>query len=211
MGVGLATGRIIIHNIRMDETLMSFTQEWGPVTTLAFRTGADMFILNERSSDNVPLVVMVLRAPDRWSSHHGVQQPSGSHGLLGSGAPPAGHSTETRTQDSCCRGNLPARRAAAGHQWSRQRDQGQRQQHMYDNGCLSVHGRQRNTAKPVWFHSGFSSRKRPVMPLIFYQVWIFDQEGGGARLLRCRQGHSAPPTTIRHHGHDGKNILSAGD
>lgn len=42
------------------------------------------------------------------------------------------------------------------------------------------------------------------------QVWIFDQEGGGARLLRSRQGHSAPPTTIRHHGNDGKNILSAG-
>ena len=45
----------------------------------------------------------------------------------------------------------------------------------------------------------------------FLQVWIFDQEGGEARLLRCRQGHSAPPTTIRHHGNDGKNILSAGN
>ena len=43
-----------------------------------------------------------------------------------------------------------------------------------------------------------------------FQIWIFDQEGGGARLLRSRQGHSAPPTTIRHHGNDGKNILSAG-
>ncbi|CAJ1069850.1 WD repeat-containing protein 36 [Xyrichtys novacula] len=42
------------------------------------------------------------------------------------------------------------------------------------------------------------------------KVWIFDQEGGGARLLRSRQGHSAPPTTICHHGNDGKNILSAG-
>ncbi|XP_031697949.1 WD repeat-containing protein 36-like, partial [Anarrhichthys ocellatus] len=42
------------------------------------------------------------------------------------------------------------------------------------------------------------------------QVWIFDQEGGGPRLLRSRQGHSAPPTTIHHHGNDGKNILSAG-
>lgn len=46
--------------------------------------------------------------------------------------------------------------------------------------------------------------------LCLHQVWIFDQEGGGARLLRCRQGHSAPPTTIRHHGNNGKNILSAG-
>lgn len=45
---------------------------------------------------------------------------------------------------------------------------------------------------------------------VILQIWIFDQEGGGARLLRSRQGHSAPPTTIHHHGNDGKNILSAG-
>lgn len=39
VGVGTATGRIIIHNIRLDETLMSFTQDWGPITSLSFRTG----------------------------------------------------------------------------------------------------------------------------------------------------------------------------
>lgn len=39
VGIGTATGRIIIHNIRLDETLMSFTQDWGPITALAFRTG----------------------------------------------------------------------------------------------------------------------------------------------------------------------------
>lgn len=39
VGVGTATGRIIIHNIRLDETLMSFTQDWGPVCSLSFRTG----------------------------------------------------------------------------------------------------------------------------------------------------------------------------
>lgn len=39
VGVGTATGRIIIHNIRLDETLMSFMQDWGPISTLAFRTG----------------------------------------------------------------------------------------------------------------------------------------------------------------------------
>ncbi|MEQ2173079.1 hypothetical protein GOODEAATRI_027966 [Goodea atripinnis] len=38
VGVGTVTGRIIIHNIRIDETLMSFTQDWGPISTLAFRT-----------------------------------------------------------------------------------------------------------------------------------------------------------------------------
>uniref|UniRef100_A0A671PI87 WD repeat-containing protein 36-like n=1 Tax=Sinocyclocheilus anshuiensis TaxID=1608454 RepID=A0A671PI87_9TELE len=38
VGVGLASGRIIIHNIRFDETLMKFQQDWGPVTALSFRT-----------------------------------------------------------------------------------------------------------------------------------------------------------------------------
>ncbi|XP_044030741.1 WD repeat-containing protein 36 [Siniperca chuatsi] len=38
VGIGTATGRIIIHNIRLDETLMSFTQDWGPISSLAFRT-----------------------------------------------------------------------------------------------------------------------------------------------------------------------------
>uniref|UniRef100_A0A673MW12 WD repeat domain 36 n=1 Tax=Sinocyclocheilus rhinocerous TaxID=307959 RepID=A0A673MW12_9TELE len=38
MGVGLASGQIIIHNIRFDETLMKFQQDWGPVTALSFRT-----------------------------------------------------------------------------------------------------------------------------------------------------------------------------
>ncbi|XP_077479730.1 WD repeat-containing protein 36 [Stigmatopora argus] len=38
VGVGTSTGRIVVHNIRADETLMSFTQDWGPVTSLAFRT-----------------------------------------------------------------------------------------------------------------------------------------------------------------------------
>lgn len=39
VGIGTASGRIIIHNIRLDETLMSFTQDWGPISSLAFRTG----------------------------------------------------------------------------------------------------------------------------------------------------------------------------
>ncbi|TRY54325.1 hypothetical protein DNTS_021301 [Danionella cerebrum] len=38
VSVGLASGQIIIHNIRFDETLMKFQQDWGPVTALSFRT-----------------------------------------------------------------------------------------------------------------------------------------------------------------------------
>ena len=42
------------------------------------------------------------------------------------------------------------------------------------------------------------------------QVWIFDQPDGGVRLLRMREGHSAPPNFLRHYGNNGHNILSAG-
>jgi U3 small nucleolar RNA-associated protein 21 len=34
---------------------------------------------------------------------------------------------------------------------------------------------------------------------------------GGVRLLRNREGHSAPPLCIRYHGSSGNNLLSAGE
>ena len=39
VGVGLESGKVILHNLKFDETLMKFHQEWGPVTALSFRTG----------------------------------------------------------------------------------------------------------------------------------------------------------------------------
>ncbi|XP_045923804.1 WD repeat-containing protein 36-like, partial [Micropterus dolomieu] len=138
VGVGTATGRIIIHNIRLDETLMSFTQDWGPISSLAFRT------------DGPPIVA------------------SGS---------PQGHIAF----------------------WDLERRQlvtQQRQAHRTAIAAATfLHG------EPLLVTNGADNA---------IKVWIFDQEGGGARLLRSRQGHSAPPTAIRHHGNDGKNILSAG-
>ncbi|KAE8285577.1 WD repeat-containing protein 36 T-cell activation WD repeat-containing protein [Larimichthys crocea] len=138
VGVGTATGRIIIHNIRLDETLMTFTQDWGPITSLAFRT------------DGPPIMA------------------SGS---------PQGHIAF----------------------WDLERRQLVTQQrHAHSTAVAAatfLHG------EPLLVTNGADNA---------IKVWIFDQEGGGARLLRSRQGHSAPPTTIHHHGNDGKNILSAG-
>ncbi|XP_037607717.1 WD repeat-containing protein 36 [Sebastes umbrosus] len=138
VGVGTATGRIIIHNIRLDETLMSFTQDWGPISSLAFRT------------DGPPIVA------------------SGS---------PQGHIAF----------------------WDLERRQLVTQQrHAHSTAIAAatfLHG------EPLLVTNGADNA---------IKVWIFDQEGGGARLLRSRQGHSAPPTTIHHHGNDGKNLLSAG-
>jgi U3 small nucleolar RNA-associated protein 21 len=42
------------------------------------------------------------------------------------------------------------------------------------------------------------------------KMWIFDMPDGGARLLRHREGHAAPPSKIRFYGSSGANILSAG-
>ena len=39
VAIGMASGRVVLHNIRYDEQLMSFTQDWGPVTAISFRTG----------------------------------------------------------------------------------------------------------------------------------------------------------------------------
>ncbi|XP_061553774.1 WD repeat-containing protein 36 [Phycodurus eques] len=137
VGVGTATGRIIIHNIRLDETLMTFTQDWGPITSLAFRT------------DGPP--------------------------TLATGSP-QGHVTLW---------DLERRQPAAQL----------RHAHQTAVSASFVHG------EPLLVtNAGDNAIK----------VWILDQEGGGARLLRNRQGHSAPPATICHHGNDGKNILSAG-
>ena len=45
VGVGLENGGVVLHNLRYDETLMRFQQEWGPVISLSFRTGKSCQIL----------------------------------------------------------------------------------------------------------------------------------------------------------------------
>lgn len=39
VAVGLVSGHIVLHNIKFDEMLMKFQQDWGPVTAISFRTG----------------------------------------------------------------------------------------------------------------------------------------------------------------------------
>ncbi|KAJ8984723.1 hypothetical protein NQ317_004987 [Molorchus minor] len=38
VAVGLNTGRIILHNLKYDETIMEFTQDWGYVSSITFRS-----------------------------------------------------------------------------------------------------------------------------------------------------------------------------
>uniref|UniRef100_A0ABK0L8C6 WD repeat domain 36 n=1 Tax=Rattus norvegicus TaxID=10116 RepID=A0ABK0L8C6_RAT len=38
VAIGLVSGQVVIHNIKFDETLMKFHQDWGPITSISFRT-----------------------------------------------------------------------------------------------------------------------------------------------------------------------------
>ncbi|EEC05019.1 WD-repeat protein, putative [Ixodes scapularis] len=38
VAIGLANGQVMVHNLKFDETLMTFQQDWGPVTAISFRT-----------------------------------------------------------------------------------------------------------------------------------------------------------------------------
>ncbi|XP_074033556.1 WD repeat-containing protein 36 [Leptinotarsa decemlineata] len=38
VAVGLSTGRIVLHNLKFDETILEFTQDWGLVTSISFRS-----------------------------------------------------------------------------------------------------------------------------------------------------------------------------
>ncbi|CAN8027642.1 unnamed protein product [Ixodes persulcatus] len=38
VAIGLASGQVMVHNLKFDETLMTFQQDWGPVTAISFRT-----------------------------------------------------------------------------------------------------------------------------------------------------------------------------
>ncbi|KAB0802314.1 hypothetical protein PPYR_04500 [Photinus pyralis] len=137
VAVGLQNGKIMLHNLKYDETIMDFTQDWGTVTSISFRT------------DNHPIMA------------------TGSV---------TGHIVFW---------NLEERRVASQ--------------------LLNAHGNA--VAGMICL---------PNEPLVVtsscdntLKLWIFDMTDGGARLLRIREGHSAPPSFIRFHGSNGHNILSA--
>lgn len=49
MAIGLEDGRIIIHNLKFDETLMTLKQDWGKVTALSFRADNNNRLLSGSS------------------------------------------------------------------------------------------------------------------------------------------------------------------
>ncbi|CAK5040589.1 unnamed protein product [Aphanomyces euteiches] len=134
VAIGLADGRIFIHNLKFDTTLMNFSQRSeGRVTSLSFRTDDKApWLASGTSSGDVIL----------W--------------------------------------NLETQRLQAKIPLA------------HDADVASVLFL---PSEPVLLtSSGDNSIK----------LWIFDQlnDAAPARLLKSRQGHKAPPTTIRYYGHD---------
>ncbi|KAM5192789.1 LOW QUALITY PROTEIN: WD repeat-containing protein 36 [Mantella aurantiaca] len=138
VAVGLTSGKIIVHNIKFDETLMTFHQDWGPITSISFRTDG--------------------------------------HPIMAAGSP-IGHIGLWDLEEKKLMNQMRDAHSTA------------------IAGLTFVHG------EPLLITNAADNALR---------VWIFDGPGGQGRLLRFRMGHSAPPTFIRHHGLDGKQILSAG-
>ena len=138
VAIGLSSGETYLHNLKFDETVVKFQQDWGPVTGVAFRT------------DDKP--VMMTGSP---SGHLAVWD------------------LEARKLSLQMRG---------AHQGS-------------VTGLATLQG------EPVMVTSS---------PDNSLKQWIFDMSDGGARELRSKCGHSAPPSRVRYYGARGENILSAG-
>lgn len=137
VAVGLASGKIILHNLKYDETIMEFTQDWGLVTSITFRT------------DDIP--IMATGSVNGNIVFWNLEERRVSTQLL-------------NAHDGAITGLI-----------------------CLQNEPLMLTSSPDNTLK----------------------LWIFDKTDGGARLLRIREGHSAPPSFIRFHGANGHNILSA--
>ncbi len=139
VGVGLADGRIVLHNVLADETLCSFRHE-ASVTALAFRTDGTPWLLSGDATGCVAVWDLDTRRI------HCMNKAAHSMGI---------------TTMAC----LP-------HQ-------------------------------PVLLTAS---------PDNSMKMWVFDGADGGApRMLRSREGHSAPPTRVCYHGEEkGKFLLSGG-
>lgn len=123
--VGLQSGRVVLHNLRLDQAVLSFRMDGGAITAIAFRT------------DRLPVMAS---ASDQ------------------------GHLALWHLEE----GRLVSLQAFA-----------------HEEAITLAHFLPR---EPVLLTAGCDNS---------ICMWIFDRPGGGARLLRSRSGHSAPPRVVR--------------
>ena len=139
VAVGLRDGEIIVHNIKYDETFIKFKQDWGPVSSLSFRSDRTDILISGSTVGHIAI----------W--------------------------------------NLNDKKLAAQMRLAHKKE-------VTGLCCLPD--------EPLLMTSS---------PDNSIKQWIFDMPDGGGRLLRLREGHSAPPTKIRFYGSLGDNILSASE
>ena len=139
VAIGLQDGEIIVHNMKYDETFVKFKQDWGPVSSLSFRSDRTDILISGSTVGHIAI----------W--------------------------------------NLNDKKLAVQ----------MRQAHRGD-----VTGLYCFPDEPILMTSS---------PDNSVKQWIFDMPDGGGRLLRLREGHSAPPTKIRFYGSLGDTILSASE
>ena len=136
VALGLADGRVVVRNLKFDETVLEVSQADGAVTDLSFRSDGFPALASASSSGGVHIWHLEKRR------------------LLAS--LPQAHDAMVSTS-----------RFLEG--------------------------------EPVLLTTGGDNAVK---------MWIFDQEDGSARLLRARNGHSAPPSKVRYYSTH--TILSAG-
>ncbi|XP_015785860.1 WD repeat-containing protein 36-like isoform X2 [Tetranychus urticae] len=55
VGIGLEDGVIVVHNLKYDETLMTFIQDWGPVLNISFRTDGPPHMVTSSDKGHVAI------------------------------------------------------------------------------------------------------------------------------------------------------------
>lgn len=55
IAVGLSDGRTILHNIKYDEVIMHFQQDWGPVSAISFRTDGHPIMITGSTAGHIAL------------------------------------------------------------------------------------------------------------------------------------------------------------
>lgn len=53
IAIGLNNGRIILHNLKYDETIMEFIQDWGSVTSISFRSDVQNIMATGSTSGHI--------------------------------------------------------------------------------------------------------------------------------------------------------------
>ena len=73
IAVGLQSGRIILHNVKYDESLMKFHQEFGPIISISFRTDGNPIMATGSTAGHISLWDLEKRRTSSvmWNAHTG--------------------------------------------------------------------------------------------------------------------------------------------